>query len=355
MTQPRKRVRVLIVDDSAVVRQILSRELVRDPDIEVVGTAPDPYVARDKIVQLSPDVLTLDVEMPRMDGITFLRKLMHYEPMPVIVVSSLTTAGGELALEALEAGAVDVMCKPNSAYTIGDVGRELIEKVKAASQARVSRTHGERRTPPPDAAPAPLKRTTNKIVAIGTSTGGTEALRYVLPQLPADFPGIMIVQHMPKGFTASFAKSLDRESQLDVKEAEDGDTVSSGTAIVAPGNSHLLLQRSGAVYKARVKDGPHVNRHRPSADVLFESVARCAGRNAIGVIMTGMGRDGAAGLKQMRDAGAFTLAQDEASCVVFGMPREAILQDAADSIVSLEQIPKAMIRAVEATLHPQAS
>jgi two-component system chemotaxis response regulator CheB len=347
-----RRIKVLVVDDSAVVRQILTQELSRDPQIEVVGAAPDPYVARDKIIQLSPDVLTLDIEMPRMDGIAFLRKLMHFHPMPVVVVSSLTAAGSELALEAMAIGAVDVMCKPGAAYTIGDLAIQLIEKVKAAAQVRVrppSERPGAQAAAAAGALPATaLARTTNKIIAIGTSTGGTEALRYVLPRLPANTPGILIVQHMPKGFTEAFAKSLDRDSEIDVKEAQDGDTVVPGKALVAPGNMHMLLTRSGAVYKAVVKDGPHVNRHRPSVDVLFKSVAQFAGRNAIGVIMTGMGNDGAAGMKTMHDAGAYTIAQDEASSVVFGMPREAIKLGAADEIASLAHIPDAILRAVNA-------
>lgn len=351
---PATRTRVLIVDDSAVVRQILTQELSRDPQIEVVGTAPDPYVARDRILQLNPDVLTLDVEMPRMDGLAFLRKLMHYKPMPVIIVSSLTAAGGELAMEALEAGAVDVMCKPGAAYSVGDIGRELCEKVKAAAAVRRFQPL-VRPAAAPISAPTALRCTTNKIIAIGTSTGGTEALRYVLPRLPRNCPGIVIVQHMPKGFTESFAQSLDRDSEIDVKEAADGDTVIPGRALVAPGNSHLLLTRSGAVYQVRVKEGPHVNRHRPSVDVLFKSVAAYAGRNAVGVIMTGMGNDGAAGLKLMHDAGAPTIAQDEESCVVFGMPREAIKLGAADQILPLDQIPAAIIAAVESDAATKAA
>ena len=342
-----RKIRVLVVDDSAVVRQILTQELSRDPQIEVVGAAPDPYVARDKIVALSPDVLTLDIEMPRMDGIAFLRKLMHFHPMPVVVVSSLTAAGSELALEALAIGAVDVMCKPGTAYTVGDLALQLIEKVKAAAHVRrvrpQDRPTAHTSAPPPATA---LARTTNKIIAIGTSTGGTEALRYVLPRLPANAPGIVIVQHMPKGFTQAFAQSLDRDSQIDVKEAEDGDTVVPGKALVAPGNMHMLLTRSGAVYKVKVKEGPHVNRHRPSVDVLFKSVAQTAGRNTVGVIMTGMGNDGAVGMKEMHDAGAYTIAQDEESSVVFGMPREAIKLGGADEITSLSRIPDAILRAV---------
>jgi two-component system chemotaxis response regulator CheB len=340
------KIRVLIVDDSAVVRQILTQELSRDPQIEVVGVAPDPYVARDKIVQLEPDVLTLDIEMPRMDGLAFLRKLMHYKPMPVVVVSSLTTAGGELAMEAMDAGAVEVMCKPGEAYTVGDLGRELVNKIKAAAHVRVARKGDQAAAAV--VTPTALKRTTNKIIAMGTSTGGTEALRYVLPRLPANCPGIVIVQHMPKGFTEAFAKSLARESSLDVREARDGDTVTPGRALVAPGNLHMTLTRSGAVYQVRVVEGPHVNRHRPSVDVLFKSVATYAGRNAVGVIMTGMGNDGAAGMLEMHNAGAWTIAQDEASCVVFGMPREAIKLGGADRVASLEAIPGAILEAVEA-------
>lgn len=344
-----RKIRVLVVDDSAVVRQILTQELQRDPDIEVVGAAPDPYVARDKIVSLKPDVLTLDVEMPRMDGIAFLRKLMHYQPMPVVVVSSLTAAGSQLAMEAFEAGAVEVMCKPGSAYTIGDTALELIDKVKAAAVARHVVTPAlAAEVHPPAPARHSLAQTTNKIIAIGTSTGGTEALRFVLSRLPADMPGIVVVQHMPKEFTNAFAQSLNRQSKLEVKEAAEGDTVTPGKVLIAPGNMHMLLRRSGAVYIARIKEGPHVNRHRPSVDVLFKSVAQFAGANAVGVIMTGMGNDGAAGLKEMHDAGARTLAQDEASCVVFGMPREAIKLGAADEIVSLDRIPQAILRAVQA-------
>lgn len=342
-----RKIKVLVVDDSAVVREIITRELSRHPKIEVVGSAPDPYVARDKIIKLEPDVLTLDVEMPRMDGIAFLRKLMHYHPIPAIIVSSLTKEGGAMAMEALDAGAVDVMCKPGAAYTIGDLAVELSEKVIAAANARLTaRPENATREKAPIKTATSLVQTTNKIIAIGTSTGGTEALRYVMSRLPATCPGVIIVQHMPKGFTGAFAESLDRQSELSVKEAEDGDTLSPGKALLAPGNMHLLLRRSGAVYKAEVKDGPRVNRHKPSVDVLFKSVAAYAGRNAVGVIMTGMGNDGAAGLKEMQDSGAPTIAQDEASCVVFGMPREAIKLGAADKVVSLNDIPKAILDAL---------
>ena len=270
-------VRVLVVDDSALVREILTRELARDPGIEVVGTAPDPYVARDKIVSLKPDVLTLDIEMPRMDGLTFLRKLMHHFPLPVIVVSSLTKKGGELAMEALEAGAIEVMCKPGAAYSVGDMSVNLIDKIKAAARVSVAKRGA---SPKPAAAkPARLAmtRTTNKVVAIGASTGGTQALTDVLTALPANCPGIVIVQHMPEHFTKSFADRLNQLCAFEVKEAQNGDTVAPGRALIAPGNFHMLLRRSGAVYNVQVKGGPLVTRHRPSVDVLFKSVARFAG------------------------------------------------------------------------------
>jgi two-component system chemotaxis response regulator CheB len=335
MTAPGRRVRVLVVDDSAVVRDVFARELARDPEIEVVGAVPDPYVARDQIVKLEPDVVTLDVEMPRMDGLTFLRKLMRHHPMPVIIVSSLTSDGGALALEALDCGAVDVMCKPGSADAVGDMSVELREKVKAAARARL---HAP--------APAPaagevrprlsLAGTSRVVVAIGASTGGTRALEAVLTALPANAPGIVVVQHMPEHFTRSFAGRLDALCAMEVKEAEDGDEVVSGRVLIAPGNRHMLLARQGAAYHVVVKDGPLVSRHRPSVDVLFKSAARSAGPNAVGALLTGMGADGAAGLKEMRAAGAETIAQDEASCVVFGMPKEAIRLEAAGHVVSLD-------------------
>ncbi|MBP9003062.1 MAG: chemotaxis response regulator protein-glutamate methylesterase [Candidatus Hydrogenedentes bacterium] len=345
-----KPVRVLIVDDSALVRKILSEELARDPDIEVVGTATDPYVARDKIVQLKPDVVTLDIEMPRMDGLTFLRKLMKHYPLPVIVVSSLTKKGGDLALEALEAGAVDVMCKPGAAYTVGDMSVELIDKIKAAARVKVTRRAVS--STPSSAQAAPIRtmamtRTTHKVIAIGASTGGTEALTALLRVLPADAPGIVIVQHMPEHFTRSFADRLNQLCAIEVKEAANDDTVMPGRALIAPGNYHMLLRRSGARYYVEVKSGPLVSRHRPSVDVLFKSTAQTAGRNAVGVILTGMGRDGAEGMKLMHDTGAKTIAQDEASCVVFGMPKEAIALGGVDFVLPLDQIPQKMLRLAE--------
>ena len=339
-------VRVLVVDDSAVVRKVFTEELSRDPGIEVVGTAPDPYVARDKIVRLKPQVVTLDVEMPRMDGITFLRKLMLHHPLPVIVVSSLTQKGGVLALEALEAGAVEVMCKPGASYSVGDMSLDLIEKIKAASKVDLKRLHKHNGVPkvrPVAVEPMALSRTTNKIIAMGASTGGTEALRAVIERFPPNAPGTLVVQHMPEYFTRSFAERLNALSAVEVKEAEAGEAIVPGKVLIAPGNRHLLLQRSGALYLAQVKQGPLVCRHRPSVEVLFNSVARNAGRNAIGVMLTGMGADGAKGMVQMKEKGAQTIAQDEQSCVVFGMPKAAISLGAVDHVESLEKIAQRVL------------
>jgi two-component system chemotaxis response regulator CheB len=336
---PSRTIRVLVVDDSALVRSVLTRELARDPEIEIVGSAPNPYVARDMILALNPDVITLDIEMPRMDGITFLNKLMHYHPLPTIVVSSLTQRGGALAMEALEAGAVDVMCKTGSAMNADDLVESLIEKIKAASQAKLTpRKQAAER----DTARRPalaMTRTTNKVVAIGASTGGTQALQAVLSALPANAPGIVIVQHMPEHFTRAFADRLNDICAIQVKEAEDGDSVVPGRALIAPGNFHLLLARSGAQYLVQVRSGPLVGRHRPSVNVMFKSVATYAGSNAVGVILTGMGADGADGLKLMKDQGASTIGQDEASCVVYGMPKEAAKRGAVDHVCALDDIP----------------
>lgn len=329
--------RVLIVDDSAIVRQIFSEELSSDPELEVIGTAPDPYVARDKIVRLKPDVVTLDIEMPRMDGISFLRKLMQHHPLPVIIVSSLTPRGSDLALEALDIGAVDVMNKPGAAYTVGDMSIALIDKIKAAARVAIKPQNG-RTAPPPSAAPLALRHSTNKIIAIGASTGGTEALSTVLGQFPPNAPGTLVVQHMPEHFTRSFAHRLDQTCAVQVKEAEDGDSVTPGKVLIAAGNQHLLLRRSGALYQAQVKNGPLVCRHRPSVEVLFNSVAQYAGANAVGVMLTGMGADGAAAMLKMKEAGAANIAQDEQTCVVFGMPKEAIHCGAVDCVVPLDGI-----------------
>jgi len=336
-------IKVLIVDDSAVVRNIFSRELSSDPDIEVVGTAPDPYVARDKIVELRPDVLTLDIEMPRMDGISFLRKLMQHYPIPVIVVSSLTQQGSDLALEALQEGAVEVMCKPGPAYSVGDMSLSLAEKIKAAARVNPRDLQKFKSVPQESQQKLSLTRTTNKIVAIGASTGGTQAIEYILTALPANSPAIAIVQHMPENFTKSFAKRLNTISKLDVKEAEPEDRLIPGRALIAPGNKHMVVRRTGAFYYVEVKNGPLVKRQRPSVEVLFDSVAQYAGKNAIGVILTGMGSDGADGLLKIKQSGAPTIAQDEKSCVVFGMPKEAIKLGAAEKILDLKEIPEAIL------------
>jgi len=337
-------IKVLIVDDSAIVRQVLSRELGRAEDIQVIGTAPDPYVARDKIVQLQPDVVLLDIEMPRMDGLSFLKKLMKHYPLPVIIVSSLTPKGGEVALEAMHAGAVDVMCKPGSALSVNDMSEALIQKIRAAAGARVTRpgTQGEKpvQRPPLTISQA---RMTDTVIAIGASTGGTQAIQELLTRMPGNSPGIVIVQHMPEQFTASLANRLNQLCDLEVREARNNDSVIPGVALIAPGNYHMLLQRSGARFYVQIKSGPLVCGHRPSVEVLFKSVARSAGRNAVGVILTGMGRDGASGLLEMRQNQARTIAQDEQSCVVFGMPKEAIRLDAAESILPLNRIPEKII------------
>jgi two-component system chemotaxis response regulator CheB len=337
-------IRVLVVDDSAMVRQILSQELAADPEIEIVGQAPDPYVARDMVVQLEPDVISLDIEMPRMDGLTFLRKLMRYHPLPVVVVSSLTPASSRLAIDCLEAGAIEVICKPGAAYTVGDMAEDLTEKLKAAALADI------RRILPPSRAKAPLppplpaiSRTTNQVVAIGASTGGTVAIDTILRTLPPDAPGAILTQHMPESFISSFAERLNSVSRLDVREAADGDTVSMGVALLAPGNRHMVLRRSGSHYYVNVKDGPLIRNQRPSVDVMLRSVARAAGSNAVGVLLTGMGDDGAKGLLEMRRAGARTIAQDEATCVVYGMPKAAIDVDAADEVVPLEKIAERIV------------
>jgi len=335
------KIKVLIVDDSAVVRQILTRELSRDRNIEIVGTAPDPYVARDKIVQLKPDVITLDVEMPRMDGVTFLRKLMRHHPIPVIIVSSLTAAGSELAMEALQCGAIDVMCKPGTSYSVGDMSELLIEKIKAASlvdikkRAEAVKISAEARPPVQRLA---MTCTTNKIIAIGASTGGTEAVREVLEQFPSGAPGTVIVQHMPEYFTKSFADRLNSICEIDVKEAENGDRIIPGRALVAPGNKHMVMRRSGAQYLVEIKDGPLVFHQRPAVEVLFNSVAQYAGANAVGMILTGMGKDGAKGLLAMKEAGAYTIVQDEASSVVWGMPGEAYKVGAHCTVLPLKKI-----------------
>jgi two-component system chemotaxis response regulator CheB len=343
-------IRVLVVDDSALVRKILSEELAKAGDIEVVGTAIDPYVARDKIIQLKPDVLTLDVEMPRMDGLSFLAKLMKHHPMPVVVVSSLTPQNSDQAVTALALGAIEVISKPGSSYSAPDVAGQLVRAIRHAARARVTRREEPVAAPNgtpsggvPTYAPVSLE-TTHKILAIGASTGGTQALEAVLREFPATMPGTVICQHMPEHFTAAFAQRLSKVCRMDVREAKDGDPVVPGVALIAPGGKHMLLHRSGAKYVARIKDGPPVHHQRPAVDVLFQSVARHAGANATGVILTGMGADGAAGLLEMKNAGSYTIAQDEASCVVFGMPKEAIKMGAATDVLPLSRIASTLIR-----------
>ena len=330
--------KVLIVDDSATVRQVLSRELAKDPELRVVGTAPDPFAAREQMKLYEPDILTLDLEMPRLDGLSFLKRLMEHRPMPVIVVSSLTPHGSALALQALEAGALDVLGKPGIAYGVGELVPQLIARIKALGRVRVGKRTADAAAPLPG-----LNRTTNQVLAIGASTGGTEALRRMLAVFPGDAPGMMVVQHMPPGFTAQFAQRLNECCQIQVKEAEHGDIVSPGICLIAPGDRHLLLRRDGAVYRADVRDGPKVGLHKPAVDVLFRSVAQTAGANAIGVLLTGMGRDGADGLKLLQNAGSPTIAQDEASSVVWGMPGEAVKLAAADQVLPLERIAGAVL------------
>lgn len=337
-------IKVLVIDDSALMRQLLATILREDQELTVVGTAQDPIVAWEKIKALEPDVLTLDVEMPRMDGLTFLEKLMQAEPMPVVMVSSLTEKGCQTTLRALELGAVDFVTKPKIDMASGlvELGEEIVEKVKVAARAKVRvRNRGALRRASGPVAPAKsdaLFETTHKVVCVGASTGGTEALAEVLTALPANAPGMAIVQHMPAGFTRSFAARLDQNCQIRVKEAQDGDRILPGQALLAPGGLHMAITRSGADYKVRVGMGEPVNRHRPSVDVLFRSAARYVGNNAIGVILTGMGNDGAQGLLEMRRAGARTLAQDQATCVVFGMPKEAIAAGAVEDVLPLERV-----------------
>ncbi len=339
-----KKIKVLIVDDSAMVRKIFTQELARDPEIEVVGTAPEPYIARDKIVYLQPDVLILDIEMPKMDGLTFLERLMEHYPMPVIIVSSLARGSCEVALRALELGAVEVMAKPGASYSVQDLSEQLIAKIKAAAKLKNSRFLRPRILEPPKINNSQaLIKTSHKIIAIGASTGGTEAIKEILVSLPVETPPVLVVQHMPEYFTKAFADRLNGLCKLEVKEAEDQELATPGKALIAPGNKHMVLKRSGARYFVEVKGGPLVYHQRPSVEVMFHSVAAYAGANSIGVILTGMGQDGANGLLEMKKAGAFTIAQDEASCIVFGMPKEAIEIGAAMKVVPLENIPQVIM------------
>jgi len=350
------KIKVLIVDDSALVRQMLTEILSSDCAIEVVGTATDPIVAREKIKKLNPDVLTLDVEMPKMDGVSFLSNLMRLRPMPVVMVSSLTASGADITLQALELGAIDFVTKPklDVANGLTEYADEIIEKVKIASKARVrplERTPMDRDVAPKLSADAILNKkirpkhfkTTDKLIAIGASTGGTEAIKEVLMRLPADSPGVVIAQHIPEAFSLPFSNRMNGVSAMTVVQAEDGQQILPGHVYIAPGAFHLLVERDGARFVCRLNDGPPVNRHKPSVDVLFRSVAQNAGSNAIGVILTGMGDDGANGLKEMKDQGAATIAQDEKSSVVWGMPGEAVKKGGVDEVISLLHVPKKLI------------
>ncbi len=349
-----RKIRVLIVDDSAIVRKMLSEALASEPDIEVVGTAPDPFVARDKILSLNPDVLTLDIEMPRMDGVSFLERLMQSRPMPVIVISSLGQASCRAAIQALAAGAVEVLAKPGGPYSVGDLRSTLAAKLRAAAASGIRRrpnatpTVPLQRLTPAASAPRPAAGgvSSPSIIAIGASTGGTEAIQEVLLRLPEDTPGTVIVQHIPAGFSRAFANRLNDTCPMRVKEAEDGDTLETGLALVAPGNYHMVLRRAGAGYRVQIKDGPLVCYQRPAVDVLFHSVAETASKRAVGVLLTGMGSDGARGLLELREAGSRTIAQNEATCVVFGMPREAIRMGAAEQVLPLDRVANGILGAL---------
>ena len=359
-----KRIRVLIIDDSALVRQMLTEILSADRDIEVVGTATDPYAARDRIKQLKPDVLTLDVEMPKMDGVTFLANLMRLHPMPVVMVSSLTEKGADITLRALELGAIDFVSKPkvDLAHGLVEYAEEIIAKVKTAAGAKVraldrNATSGVI-TPKLSADAVLLKssgpghfKTTDTIIAIGASTGGTEAIKEVLIRLPADAPGIVVTQHIPEAFSGPFANRINSLSAMNVSEARDGQVIIPGYCYIAPGNRHLMVERDGARFVCRLSDGPPVNRHRPSVDVLFRSMAQNVGPNAVGVILTGMGADGARGLLEMREAGSPTIAQDEKTSVVWGMPGEAVKLGAAMQVLALDRIAEALLALVSGAAH----
>ncbi len=347
--------KVLVIDDSALIRGLMTEIINSQRDMEVVGVAPDPIIAREMIKQLNPDVLTLDVEMPKMDGLDFLERLMRLRPMPVVMVSTLTERGSEITMRALELGATDFVTKPKMA--ISDGMREytdlITDKIRVASKARVSQLHQAAKAGHEAASAAPSLRnpliSSEKLIIIGASTGGTEAIKAFLTKMPSDCPGILITQHMPAGFTKSFANRLDGLCQISVSEAQGGERILPGHAYIAPGDKHLLLARSGANYVTQLSDAPPVSRHKPSVDVLFESAAVAAGKNAIGVIMTGMGKDGAEGMAMMKDAGAYNFAQDEASCVVFGMPKEAIAHGGVHEVVPLQELAKLVLNHLTAT------
>ena len=337
-------IKVLVVDDSALVRKVLTEELSRYKDIEVVGGAIDPYVARDKIVRLKPDVITLDIEMPRMDGLSFLSKLMKFYPMPVVVVSSLTPSNSQNAIRALELGAVEVICKPGSSLSTTDLSRRLVGAIRAAARANIAKPAVELVERESIPGYKIQLKTTHKVIAIGASTGGTIAIEKILSQMPLNIPGILVVQHMPEYFTASFAERLNTICKIEVREARDGDTAAPGLALIAPGGRHMLLERSGAFYNVRIKDGPMVHHQKPSVDVLFHSVAKNAGANAMGILLTGMGADGADGLLAMKQNKAYTIAQDEATSVVFGMPGEAVKLGAASDVLPLNEISDRVVK-----------
>lgn len=349
-----KKIKVLVVDDSALVRKAMAEVLSSDPEIEIMGMAPDPYIAAAKMRETRPDVITLDVEMPRMDGITFLKKIMSQHPIPVIICSTLAGEGSQTALKALEYGAVEIIEKPNlgTRQFIEESKVRICDAVKAAAMVNTKKISPPMKVAPkltadailPEPSSRAMVETTERIVAVGASTGGTEALKMLFEALPHDSPGMVVVQHMPANFTKAFAKRLDSICRVSVKEAKNNDTVLRGQILIAPGNDHMLLKRSGARYYVEIRQGPLVSRHRPSVDVLFRSTARYAGKNALGVLLTGMGDDGARGMLEMKKAGAFTIAQDEASCVVFGMPKEAIKRNAVDTILPLEHIAQTLLK-----------
>jgi two-component system, chemotaxis family, protein-glutamate methylesterase/glutaminase len=348
-----KKIRVVVVDDSALIRGLLSEIINREPDMQCVGSAADPLAAREMIRELNPDVITLDIEMPRMDGLEFLSRLMRLRPMPVVMVSTLTERGAEVTMKALELGAVDFVAKPRLGVADGMrlLAQDIAEKVRTAAKATVRRAPATvpQMHRPPASTPTLGRLSTEKLIFIGASTGGTEATREVLSHLPADTPAVLITQHMPPGFTTSYAARLNAACQMHVAEAQDGERVLPGHAYLAPGGKHLWVERSGANYVARVGDGEPVNRHKPSVDVLFASAARVVGANAIGIMLTGMGGDGAKGMREMREAGAWNVAQDEASCVVFGMPREAIAQGAVHEVLPLQQITGKVLERLRST------
>lgn len=341
-------IKVLVIDDSALIRSLLTEIINSQPDLEVVGAAPDPLVARDMIKQLNPDVLTLDVEMPKMDGLEFLERLMRLRPMPVVMVSTLTERGSEITLRALELGAIDFVTKPKMSIVDGmhEYTEQIADKIRAAAQARIISLPRQSASSNDPSLPAMLRNpllSSEKLLIIGASTGGTEAIKSFLLQMPSDCPGILITQHMPAGFTKSFANRLHSLCQIAVKEAEGGERILPGHAYIAPGDKHLLLVRSGANYVTQLSDEPPVNRHKPSVDVLFASAAVAAGKNAVGVILTGMGKDGAVGMKQMQTAGAYNFAQNEESCVVYGMPKEAVAHGGVDEVAHLQDLPKLVL------------